>query len=71
MLCFVLFLLCSTNLFLASANFKCYGIGWILARVGTRVMVSDADIFEEGLARTVPDWAQLGFLTKVRPSKRA
>ena len=53
MLCFVLFLLCSANLSLASTNFKGYGIRRILACVGTRVMAFDADIFEDGSARTV------------------
>ena len=60
MLCLVLFLLCSTNLSLASTNFKGYGARWILARIGTRVMASDTDILEDGSACKVPDWAQLG-----------
>ena len=35
-------------------------------------MAFDVDIFEDGLTRTVPDWAQLGFsFTKVRLSERS
>ena len=34
-------------------------------------MASDVDIFKDGLACTVPDWAQLGFLTRVHPSERS
>ena len=34
-------------------------------------MASDADIFEDGSAHTVPDWAHLGFLTEARPSEGA
>ena len=63
MLCFVLFLLCSANLSLASTNFKGYGIRLILACVGTKVMAFDADVLKDGSTRTVPDWAQLGCLT--------
>ena len=33
-------------------------------------MASDVDIFEDGSARKIPDWAQQGFLTRVRPSGR-
>ena len=63
MLCFILFLLCLANLSLVLTNFMGYGIWWILARIGTRVMASEADIFEDKSVRTVPDWAQLGFFT--------
>ena len=33
-------------------------------------MASDVDIFEDGSARTVLDWAQLGFFTIVHSSER-